>query len=203
MSVGAKYFYLIYVYRIYLPALSEKIIISVHRKALHEGVASTMAVQGLSLDTSLKKTKSIIQNCCGCKRFRATYYPNLKPGLLPRYRTEQGLPFEIIGTNYAGPLYYKSEGKKDLKAYILLFSLRVSRAVHLELVSNLTTTEFVKNFKKLISRRARPNIIYSDNAKTFNAGAKWLSGINRDEKFYDFLSKERIIWKFNLSRAPR
>ena len=29
-----------------------------------------------------------------------------------------------------------------------------------------------------------------------------MNSINRDVKFHDFLSKERIIWKFNLSRAP-
>ena len=69
-------------------------------------------------------------------------------------------------------------------------------------MSNLTTTEFIKSFKKLISRRVKPNIIYSDNAKTFKAGAKWLNSINRDVKFNGFLSKERITWKFNLSRAP-
>ena len=29
-----------------------------------------------------------------------------------------------------------------------------------------------------------------------------MNSINRDEKFRDFLSKEKIFWKFNLSRAP-
>ena len=45
-------------------------------------------------------------------------------------------------------------------------------------------------------------MIYSDNEKTYKAGAKWFNSISRDEKFHDFLSKEKIIWKFNLSRAP-
>ena len=149
-----------------------------------------------------KLSKSVIQNCYGCKRSRAMHYLNPKPGLLLRDRTEWVLPFEIIRTDYAGPLYYKSKGKKDLKAYILFFSCSVSRVVHLEFVSNLPTTEFIKSFKKLISRRGKPNIIYSDKAKPFKAGAKWLDSINRDVKFHDFLNKERIIWKFNVLRAP-
>ena len=149
-----------------------------------------------------KLTKSVIQNCYGCKRFRATHYPNPKPGFLTRDRTEQPLPSEIIGTDYVGPLYYKSKGKKDLKTYILSFFCSVSRTIHLELVPNLTTTEFIKSFKRLILRRPKSNIIYSDNSKTFKAGAKWLNSINRDEKFHDFFNKERIIKKFNLSRAP-
>ena len=131
----------------------------------------------------------------GWKRFRATHYPNPKPRLLPRDRTEQALPFEILGTDSAVPLYYKSKGKKDLKANILIFSCSVSRAVHLELVSNFTTTEFIKSFKKLISRRAKPSIIFSVNTKTFKAGTKWLNSSNRYEKFNNFLNEERIILK--------
>ena len=98
------------VYPIYLPsssALSGKIIMSAHRKTLPEGVASTMAaVRSLFWIPVLSKlTKSVIQNCYGCKRFRAMHYPNPKPG-----------------TDFAGPLYCKSKGKKGLKPYILLFA---------------------------------------------------------------------------------
>ena len=112
------------VYPIYLPsssALSGKIIMSAHRKTLPEGVASTMAaVRSLFWIPVLSKlTKSVIQNCYGCKRFRAMHYPNPKPGLIPRDKTEHVLPFEIAGTDYAGPFFYKSKGKKGLKAYIL------------------------------------------------------------------------------------
>ena len=69
-------------------------------------------------------------------------------------------------------------------------------------MSNLSTTEFIKSFKRLVLRKGNPNIIYSDNTKTFISGVKWLSSIKRDDNFHDFLSKEIIILKFNLSRAP-
>ena len=97
---------------------------------------------------------------------------------------EQIQPFEIIVTDYAGPLYCTSKGKKDLKAYILLFSCSITKAVHPGLMSNLTTTEFIKSFKK--SRRGKRNIIYSDNAKTLKTGEKLLNSISRCEKFHDF-----------------
>ena len=107
-----------------------------------------------------------------------------------------------IGTDYAGPIYYKTKKKNELKAYILLFSCSVTRAVHVELVSNFTTAEFIKSFKRLISRRGKPKIIYSVNGKFFKAGAKWLANINRDKKLHDFLSSEKILWKFNVPKAP-
>ena len=56
--------------------------------------------------------------------------------------------------------------------------------------------------KRLIARRESPKIFYSVNVMTFQAGAKWLTRINKDEKFHNFLSNESITWKFNLSKAP-
>ena len=100
-----------------------------------------------------------------------------KPGPLPKDRTEKFFPFEVTGTDSAGPIYYKTKKKIELKAYILLFSCSVTRAVHIELVSSLITTKFIKSFKRLISRRGKPKILYSDNVKTFTTGAKWLENI--------------------------
>ena len=136
-----------------------------------------------------KLIESVIQNCYGCNRFRATHYPNPKLGLLARDRIEQPLPFEIVGTDCVDPLYYTSKGNKDIKQYVLLFYCSVSRAVHLELVSNLINTEFINSFKKLNSKRRKSSFIYSDNPKTFKTGVKWISSIKRDEKIHDLLSK--------------
>ena len=147
-------------------------------------------------------TTSAIQDCYGFKRSTATHYLNRKPGLLQSDRTEQAWLFEIVGADYTGPLYYKSKSEKDLKAYISLFSCSVSRDVDLNLVSNFSTGNFIKSFRRLISRRGKPNIIYSDNTKIFKAREKLLNSIKRNERFLDFFSKEKIIWKFNLSRAP-
>ena len=104
-------------------------------------------------------SKSVIRNCYGCKKFRSLPYHPPKPGPLPKDRTEKCFPFEVIGTDYAGPIYYKTKKKSELKAYILLFSCSVTIAVHIELVSNLTTTEFMKGFKRPILRRGEPKII--------------------------------------------
>ena len=122
------------VYPIYLPsssALSKKILMSANRKTLHRGVASTMAAfrSCFWIPILRKLTKSVIQNCYGCKGFRSTHRPNPRPGLLPKDITEQALPFEIMGSDYVGSLC-----KKDLKAYILLFSCSIIRAVDMELM---------------------------------------------------------------------
>ena len=70
------------------------------------------------------------------------------------------MPFQVIGTDYMGPIYYRTKSKKESKAYILLFSCSLSRVVHLELTTNLITNEFIKCFKRLIPRRGRPKTVY-------------------------------------------
>ena len=107
-----------------------------------------------------------------------------------------------MGVDYAGPIVYKISKKKDGKAYILLFACSLTRAVHLELLTDQTTENFTKCLKQFIARRGRPMKIHSDNGRSFVAAAKWLKSIMRDEKIQDYLAHHNILWQFNPSRAP-
>ena len=86
--------------------------------------------------------KFIIRNCCACKEYQATFYPDPKPGPLAKDRTDQCFPFQVMSVDSAEPIFYRSKARKDLKAYIILFACSISKTVHLELVPNLTTSEF-------------------------------------------------------------
>ena len=102
-----------------ISALTGEIIVSAYRKNLQGVVASMAEVRSLFWITVLRKlTKSIILNRYDCKWVRAMHYPNPNLGPIPRDRTEQA-------------------------SYIfLLFLCSVRRTVHMELVSNLSTTDF-------------------------------------------------------------
>ena len=62
--------------------------------------------------------------------------------------------------------------------------------------------EFKRGLKEFVVRRGAPELIVSDNAKTFQAAKKWLSTLRKDEDLFNFLSAKEIEWKFNMSRAP-
>ena len=96
------------------------------------------------------------------------------PGLLPEDRVRDAAAFEVIGIDYAGPLFL-SGGQK---AYICLFTCAVYRAVHLELVTSLSTEEFLEAFRRFIARRGRPTVVYSDNGKNFVGTRNLLQKIN-------------------------
>ena len=192
---------------IYLPdndLYTEKLVEHSHIETLHGGVSLTMAkVREIYWIPRLRRlAKRIIKRCFGCKRFQAVPCPNPQPGNLPKDRTEGDLPFQVVGVDYAGPIRYRSRRKKEAKAYIIVYACALTRALYLELTKTMSTEEFLATFKRFIARKGRPQKVYSDNAKTFAAGAKWLKLVMHDERFNDFLAKMSIQWQFNLSRAP-
>ena len=175
---------------------------------MHRRVTSTMAkVRSKYWVPTLRQlVKRALRQCYRCKKFHVKSYPVPQKKLLPADRTNLDLPFKIIDTDYAGPFLCKSKGKKERNVYLLLFTCSLSRAIHLEVLPNETTQEFFHALKRLIARRGRPKVIYSDNVKTFVAASKWIEKINKDElrifAKQEYLIKEEIQWKFNLSRAP-
>ena len=195
------------VYPVYLPdkcVYTEKFIQEAHEATLHGGVQLTMAkVREQHWVPRLRRqVKRIVKKCPGCKRFQATALAVPPPGLLPKERTEGSFPFQVVGVDYAGPIKYKATNKREGKAYIILYACSLTRALYLDLVKSMQTTEFLLSLKGMIARRGRPSTIYSDNGSTFIGAAAWLKQVKTDEKLNDFLARQQITWRFNLSRAP-
>jgi len=112
------------------------------------------------------------------------------------------MAFEVIGVDFAGPIRYKCSKKTEGKSYLAIFACSLSRAVHLELLPNLETDQFIICLKLFIAHRGRLRVIYSDNSGTFVKTNKWLAQLRKDERLQDHLDEYEIIWRFNLSRAP-
>ena len=82
-------------------------------------------------------------------------YSNSKAGLLPKDQTEDCFLSKAAGKDYTGFIYCRLK----LKAESLLFSCSVSRVVYLELVPNITATEFIKSFERMTERQEIPKTI--------------------------------------------
>ncbi|GBM06139.1 hypothetical protein AVEN_265195-1 [Araneus ventricosus] len=104
-----------------------------------------------------------------CKRFAAKSL-TVPPIHLPLDRIRESAVFEITGIDLCGPLFIKPKAK----AWIVLFTCAVYRAIHLEVVTSLSTEAFIQSLRRFIARRGRPTTIYSDNGTNFigthNAG---------------------------------
>ena len=194
-------------YPVYLPdrhRYTEKLVAHAHLGALHGGVGSTMTKvrEHYWVPRLRRLAKKIIKSCHGCQRFRAQAFSCPPPGNLPRNRTEGRMPFQVVGVDYAGPLKYCKKAKAEGKAYVLLYACSLTRALFLDLLPNLETTEFLGSLKRFIARRGRPERIYSDNGRTFLGASNWIKQVMHDEKFHDLMARQGIHWQFNLSRAP-
>ena len=183
---------------------TKKVVEQAHIITLHGGVPATMAeVRERYCAPRLRRlVKQIGSNCHGCVRFRAQSYHRPPPGRLLPTRSEGTTPFQVLGVDFAGPIRYKTTAGAERKSYLVLYVCSLTRAVHLELLRSLEVVESLPSLKRLIARRGRPHVIYSDKATTFKAAERWLKQAQKHERFNALLVDKGIQWRFNLSRAP-
>ena len=110
-------------------------------------------------------------------------------GQLPIERVTPDIVFENVGVDYAGPVYTKYGYVRRptvVKSYIYLFVSFSVKAVHLELVSDLTSDAFISCLRRFIARRGKPKVVWSDHGTNF-VGAK-----NDLKKLEQFLSERKV-----------
>ena len=102
------------------------------------------------------------------------------------------------------PLYCYSAGKEE-KAYICLFNCLVTRAVHLEVTEDLTTTTCMTAIRRLIARRGQARLFFSDNGSNFVRARKQIrrKPLKLDHEFIrQKLINESVGWRLNPPSAP-
>ncbi|XP_064486068.1 uncharacterized protein LOC135398613 [Ornithodoros turicata] len=184
---------------------TQLLIVRAHRRLLHSGVRDTLVElrELYWIIQARQAVKKELYKCHRCRRQRARpAFQETAP--LPPDRITRAEPFEVTGVDFAGPLFYKAPDVNSKKCYIALFTCAVTRAVHLEIVDDLTTQRFLMAFRRFVSRRGLCKVIYSDNALTFKRASKDLNSLwksVRHPDVLDYLSQSRIQWKFIVERA--
>ncbi|KAL7287014.1 hypothetical protein TKK_0018807 [Trichogramma kaykai] len=137
--------------------LSTLLINYAHSQTLHGGPSQTRnfvssqfwIVNGRSL------YNKVVRSCVRCARY--TNQPiQAQMADLPSCRVTGIKPFLTTGVDYAGPIRItpiRRRGVKPQKAYMCLFVCTAVKAIHLELVSDMTSTAFIAAFNRFIARR--------------------------------------------------
>ena len=164
---------------------TQKLIQYEHEKIEHFGLSSTMAAvrENWHILNLRSLVKRYIRNCNICKVFSTKPYGANLTAPMPRFRTEQSRPFEFTGVDFAGPIIYKVGKKEEAKAYIVIFTCAVMRAIHLEVTKSQAAEEFIKKLNEFIARKTRPAVIISDNGGAFKATAEWIRKLRKSESF--------------------
>ena len=183
--------------------LTELIIFECHKNAKHMKTAATLTEfrSRFWVSKGRQYVKKVLKQCLICRKFDGKPYHDPPSAPLPHFRVSEAPPFSHVGVDFAGPLYTKGDQGTMSKCYIVLFSCCITRALHLELIHDLTAFSFMHVLRKFCARRGMPNLIISDNAKTFKSTAKALRKLHEQQQIQDFLAGKQISWLFNLERA--
>ncbi|XP_006823892.1 uncharacterized protein LOC102807510 [Saccoglossus kowalevskii] len=132
---------------------------------------------------------SLIQNCVTCKKLRGRRVSQ-KMANLPEDRTEPSPPFTHCGLDCFGPFMIK-EGRKELKRYGLIFTCLASRAVHIEVLDDMSTDSFINALRCLIAIRGNVLMIRCDQGTNF-VGASHEMKENLNKLYIDSIARKLL-----------
>ena len=146
--------------------LTKLLIDSEHRRLLHAGptLVSASLARRFCILNNRRVVRSIVRSCVKCRKIEAIPTPQILGQLLAD-RLKPGPVFDCVGIDYAGPVMVKSGPVRRpvlTKAYVAVFVCFTTKAVHLELVSELTTSAFIAALRRFIGRRGIPSTMHME-----------------------------------------
>ena len=183
--------------------ISEMIVNDVHNSTYHPGHLRVMAecrkkywILGIR-----HIAKSIGYKCVTCRRWRIASMDQFIADL-PDFRITPGAPFENCSVDYFGPVTLRFGRRQRTKGYGALFTCLTTRAIHIELVTDLTIDRFLMGLRRFISLYGQPKFIRSDNGSNFRGAASELRRMflrwKGDTKFKE---SNTIKWTFSTPTA--
>ncbi|CAG7724968.1 unnamed protein product [Allacma fusca] len=178
-----------------------------HRRTLHGGVQLTLAAMRTKywVLNGKKVVRKVIRSCLVCVRQAATTGKQLM-GDLPSERVTISAPFTMTGVDYAGPFNLKfGRGQKSYKGYVALFVCMCTRAIHLELVGDLSSESFLGAFRRFAARRGTPRKMFSDRGTNFVGAERELKALvelSMSRQLRKTWQDEGVQWEFNPPSAP-
>ena len=194
-------------------SLTRLVVRSEHLRLLHAG--PTLLAASLCRRFHIIRCRTVVRSmtrgCVTCRRMSQKPQPPML-GQLPMERVTPDIVFNKVGIDYAGPVLVKygmTRKPTILKAYICVFVSLAVKAVHLELVSDLTTEAFIAALRRFIARRGKPALIWSDHGSNFVGATReikelfdFLSQQKAQGIISDFCSMQNISWSFIPEHAP-
>ncbi|XP_055940812.1 uncharacterized protein LOC129971244 [Argiope bruennichi] len=177
--------------------LVKRIVIYYHVNNVHAGTQMLLNIlrERFWILHGRKTVRSILSKCVVCKRHSAKKL-DILTAYLPEDRIREAAVFEICGIDLAGPLFLRD----NKKSWACLFTCAIYRAIHIELVTSLSTQSFLLALRRFIARRGRCSIIYCDNDSNFVGASNLLSKLDWSLIVID-TALHPIKWKFNPPTA--
>ncbi|XP_062600609.1 uncharacterized protein LOC134262251 [Saccostrea cucullata] len=182
-----------------------------HQRIFHQGrhfTEGAVRSTGFWVVSSRWMTVSVIKSCIVCRKLRG------QPGWqhmadLPEDCCKPCPPFSFVGVDTFGPwpvVHHRTRGgSSSQKHWAILFICFVTRAIHIEVIEELTSGAFINALRRFIAVHGQITQFRSDRGTNF-IGA--VNDLDIDAELIEngpvskFLSDSRIVWKFNPPHAP-
>ena len=157
-----------------------------------------------------KLAKRIGYDCVTCRRWRNKSCNQLMSNLPECRIIPGGSPFQYCCIDYFGPMLIKYGRRARTKAYGIIFTCLTTRAIYIDLATDISTDKFLLAFRRFISNFGQPEKVISDNGSNF-IGAKreitnlinrWKSGDEEAQKLNNICTQYTIQWTFSTPLAP-
>ncbi|XP_044575175.1 uncharacterized protein LOC123258984 [Cotesia glomerata] len=193
--------------------VTDLIIRETHEKLYHSGIQSTLSNlrHKFWLLDGKNQIRKIVKNCVTCIRHQPVVLQG-KMANLPSSRVTESAAFSHVGVDYFGPLFIKERkfrNRTKIKVYGCVFVCMATKAVHLEIASDLTTEGFLGAFGRFIDRRGVPTHVYSDNDTNFVGANNQLRELymlfnskSHQNSVNEYAIRKNIIWTFNPPLSP-
>lgn len=123
------------------------IIKEIHEKHHHTGIQTTLYIirRKFWILDGRNQVRKIVRTCVQCFRFNADVV-KYKIDNLPRAQLNNTIPFSNTGIDFCSPFYIKEKKYRNrtrIKVYVCVFVCMAIKAVHLEIVNDLSTDGFL------------------------------------------------------------
>ena len=143
--------------------------------------------------------RKIITKCYSYRKREAPFCEQKKADLPKDRLVPDRPPLTTVGVDCFGPFYVRRT-RSLVKRYVVIFTCRTTRAVHIEIAHSLDTDSFLLALRLFIARRGQVQELRSDNGTNFTSGERELresiQAWNHD-KIHEEMLQRNIKWSFN------
>ncbi|XP_067946371.1 uncharacterized protein [Watersipora subatra] len=152
--------------------VTQLVIANCHRAVAHQGKGITLneiRSSGYWILGGSSLVASYIHSCIQCRKQRRPT-ESQKMADLPSERVNSAPPFTYVGCDCFGPFIVK-ENRKELKRYGVIFTCMASRAIHVEVLDDMSTDAFINALRCFIAIRGPIRQLHTDRGTNFIGAA--------------------------------
>ncbi|XP_052815239.1 uncharacterized protein LOC128242202 [Mya arenaria] len=181
-----------------------------HESVQHKGrhfTAGAVRKAGFWNTGGSGRVSSFIFKCVKCRKLRGNLQTQ-KMAELPSCRLSEALPFTYVGVDTFGPWQVSTRrtrgGQASSKRWAVLFTCMTVRAIHIEVVKELSSSAFINALRRFVSIRGKVNEFFSDRGTNFVGAVDELNMKAIQVEQGDvkrFLYDNGVVWKFNTPHS--